>query len=214
MTRTGWIALALVVTAGVLWIVTSWSTRNEPQAAPSETVTVDVPAAAEPIAARAPEEEPAPAAPLDPAPPTPAAEPHEPTAAPSQPDVSPLPPPERTGPVDELKARFEKEPRDSSAGALEKHIEAAFRTSDVPAGLLKSVLCRRTVCRVQTRWTPERAIGFMAGFTRLLMIPPDDPRPRLLDSNLAISPEGEADEGGERLVDVYIARLPDAEPAQ
>jgi hypothetical protein len=82
----------------------------------------------------------------------------------------------------------------------------------VPAGLLKSVLCRRTVCRVETRWAPDRGIGFMSAFTRLLMQAPGADVVRVFDTNLGISPEGEPDAAGVRPVEVYIARLPAAEP--
>jgi hypothetical protein len=96
---------------------------------------------------------------------------------------------------------------------LEKEIEAAFTSSDVPTELLHAVQCRKTVCRVETRWAPERAIGFMAAFTRLLMIPPGSAASRTFDSNLGIAPEGTPDANGVRAVDVYVARLPDSEPA-
>lgn len=68
-----------------------------------------------------------------------------------------MPPPERSGPVAELTHAFAKEPR----------IESEFRKSDVAPGLLKSVLCRESVCRVEVRWTPDRAVAFMSAFTRL-----------------------------------------------
>lgn len=219
MTRNGWIAVALATTAALLWLVTSMKTGGDRPRTSDPTDDAE-PAAAAPVAeAPEAEQQPAPAEPPDPAlpsTPAPAAAPGEqpePAAEeqPTPPPTTPLPPPEKTGPVDELKARFTSEPRDSSAGTFEKRIEAAFKSKDVPAALFKSVLCRQTVCRVETRWTPDRAIGFMSGFTRLLMIPPGSQQPRLFDSNLAISPEGDPDASGERPVDVYIARLPPPE---
>ena len=214
MTRSGWIALALATTAAILWLVTSLSTRGDRPAA-SDSTGVDEPELAPPAEPEPRADQPAQAAP--PTAPAPAAEPEEqpdePADPPSQePPTSPLPPPEKSGPVDELKARFASEPRDSAAGTFEKKIEAAFRHDDVPAGLVKSVLCRRTVCRVETSWTPDRAIGFMTGFTRLLMTPPGADVPRPFDSNLGISPEGEPDASGVRAVDVYLVRVPPPEP--
>jgi hypothetical protein len=214
MTRNGWIAVALATTAALLWLVTSLGTGDRTSAsdpAGAEPAGGVEPALPEPDPQPAPAEPAAPpTAPTAPAPTEPAA-PAAP-AAPARPAEPPpeaqLPPPEKTGPVDELKARFASEPRDSSAGALEKHVEAAFRNDDVPAGLLKSVLCRRTVCRVETRWAPERAIGFMSAFTRLLMQAPGADVVRVFDSNLGISPESEPDANGVRSVDVYIARMP------
>ena len=84
----------------------------------------------------------------------------------------------------------------------------------MPSGLLKSVLCRQTVCRIETRWTPARGIGFMSAFTRLLMTPPGTEPPKLFDPNLGVSPEGEAGADGTRAVDVYLARLPPTDPAR
>ncbi len=200
------IVLALAATAAALWFVTSLSVSSgrPPASQPS--------ADAEPPTGAQPEE-----APVQPKPAEPATQPTATTAAaprPAPPPPAKLPPPEKTGPADELKARYASDRRDASAGELEKEISAAFVSADVPASLLHSVSCRATVCRVETRWAPDRGIGFMSAFTRLLMIAPDDPTPRLFDTNLGISPEGAPDAVGVRAVDVYLARLPQTEPAR
>jgi hypothetical protein len=211
MTRTSWAVVAVVLTAALLWIVTGWPTRNQGSHRSDEADdALAPPAAAEPAAPT----ERAPAAsiaqpgvaPSAPAAPTAPAAPAAPADPEPEPQVADLPAPEQTGPVDELKALFASEPRDSAAGSFEKQIEAAFRGSEIPPGLLKSVLCHNTVCRVETRWNPESAIGFMAAFTRLMMAP--DGRPAgLFDSGLAVSPEGEPDAHGTRAVDVYLKRI-------
>ena len=215
MSRNVSIALALAVTAALLWLVTSLKVGGGRPSAPEPS------AYAGPVGGAEPEEptpEPTPTeAPAEPAAATPVSKaPAAPAAAPrpAVPTTTPLPAPQKTGPVDELKARFARDPRDAAAGTLETQIEAAFKSDDVPAALLHSVTCRATVCRVETRWAPDRGIGFMSAFTRLLMLLPDDPTPRLFDTNLGVSPESAPDASGVRAVDVYIARLPQTEPAR
>jgi hypothetical protein len=213
MRQTGWIAVALVGTAAVLWMLMGWPTGRPPRAAPSSAggAPVDEALVAEPP----PSEPEPPAAAAPPAAADPSAKPAP--RAPSEPEPAPaanLPPPEKTGPVDELKARFANESRDPRASDLEKSIEAAFKNDDVPAALLGSIECRRSVCKVETRWSADRAIGFMSAFTRLLMLPPGSTTPQVFDTNLAVSPEGAPDANGVRTVDVYLARLAPAEPAR
>jgi hypothetical protein len=109
----------------------------------------------------------------------------------------PIPPPEASGPIAELKQAFETEPRDSAAQVPESRIQSEFKRSDVPAGLLKSVLCRKSVCKVSTLWTPERAVGFMGAFMRLS--PEFGP--------LALDPHGPVAPQQELPIDVYLPRL-------
>jgi hypothetical protein len=209
--------VALVLAAALLWIVTGWQTRDQGSHRSDEIDDAVAPsAAADPAAPseRAPAANiaqpgvapSAPSVPTAPAAPIAPAAPAAPIVREPAPPVADLPAPEKTGPVDELKALFASEPRDSAAGSFEKQIEAAFRGNEVPPGLLKSVLCHSTVCRVETRWSPERGIGFMAAFTRLMMAPDGRPAGQF-DSGLAVSPEGEPDAHGTRAVDVYLKRI-------
>ena len=118
----------------------------------------------------------------------------------------PIPPPQTSGPVTELKAAFENEPRDSAARTPESRIESEFKRTEMPAGLLKSVMCRKTVCRVETVWSPARAEGFMGAFMRLI----SDFKP-----TLALDTHGAPDAQGDLRIDVYLERLdPDAKPAE
>jgi len=218
MTRTSWLVVAVALTAALLWVVTVWKTRDDGDHRADELEVELAPGAApQPEAPAAPAPSPTVAAPVEPAAPSDVTR-TEPTPAPGDPSQPPdetqLPPPEKSGPVDELKQQFASEPRDSGATVFEKQIETAFKSSDVPPQLLGSVLCHRTVCRVQTRWTPARAMGFMAAFTRLMMGP--DGRPSgTFDGGIAVSPEGEADQHGELAVDVYLKRLtPEQQAAQ
>jgi hypothetical protein len=84
-------------------------------------------------------------------------------------------------------------------------IQEAFRRPEA-TGLLKGVLCRSSVCKVETRWTPARAAGFMGAFMNLVASPDGAPS-RKFDHEIAISPEGAPDTNGERAIDVYLKRI-------
>ncbi|HKU41908.1 MAG TPA: hypothetical protein VJR89_27310 [Polyangiales bacterium] len=121
----------------------------------------------------------------------------------------PIPAPVRSGPVDELKRAFESEPRASTGARIEAAIEAQFRRADIPAGLLESVMCRTTVCRVETRWSPERAEGFMGAFMRLMQ---PEGTASLFDEKLAISPEADVGPDRSQAIDVYLKRAAASAP--
>lgn len=214
MTRTAWIVLAVAAAAVVLWLAASIRSGGDARAPESSLDEAQPPPAVEDAPLEVPAFDPEPAAEPPAAAASPvAAEPARHIAREEAPPKGQLPAPEKSGPVDELAARFASDPRDAAAGTFEREIEAAFKSDDVPAALLQSVTCRSTVCKVETRWTHERAIGFMSAFTRLLMLAPDSVEPRLFDTNLGISPQGDADANGIRAVDVYIARLPQGQAA-
>jgi outer membrane biosynthesis protein TonB len=207
--RNIWLTIALVCGAAAIW----WAMLWEPAAQDAE----------EPVA-EAPVAEPAPAPAAVPTPPSPTPSAEAPAAPPANapsadPPASPtqqaapapeeqIPAPERTGPVDALKAAFASEPRDSKAVEPETAIQAAFRRPDAN-GLLKSVLCRSSVCKVETRWTPARAAGFMGAFMNLVASPDGTPSHQF-DHEIAISPEGAADTNSERAIDVYLKRVDSA----
>jgi hypothetical protein len=84
-----------------------------------------------------------------------------PPPAPS-PDA-PEPPPER-GPIapdtrgffiDAIQAQYEQAARESDAAGLETKLRAFLREREVPASALKSVLCRKAICKLELYWRPE-----------------------------------------------------------
>lgn len=192
------VVLCLIAGAALAWWAAT-SSGPQPSAAtgadqPSEPLPVAPPASTRARTPTAAEPERAPAAPSAPSPNTNAqAEPAHAAA---------IPPPARSGPVDEWKQLYATEPRASGVASLEAAIQEQFHRPEVPPGLLKSALCRTTVCRVETRWTPERAEGFMSAFMHLIAVP-DGGQGRF--TQLAISPEGNAD--GTYAIDVYV-RIP------
>jgi hypothetical protein len=192
------VAGVLALGLALIWALLSWDPVDR---SPETQTTV----------ATAPEPAPAPTGPVvQPAAPTkPLAQAPEPPAAapkpasdptPSQ-DESTWPIPESSGPLEELKRAFDQEPRASSAVAAEAAIHTGFEGPAVKPGLLESVLCRTTVCRVRMRWTRDRALGFMAGLMYVVTDPVDGLR---FDQNLAIDHPAEPNAAGERTIDVYI----------
>lgn len=107
--------------------------------------------------------------------------------------------------MDEYKSLYEREVRDSGAIEFEQEIEAAFRTKQIPSGLLESAVCRRSVCRVRTRWSADHAEGFMMALTALLIVDPEAETAPRFDPILAIDPENEP-EDRTQLVSVYFRR--------
>jgi hypothetical protein len=191
----------------LVWLAITWSPVERqggveaPLPSPTAEAPAPRPAATAPSTPAAPPRQPAPPAPEPPQPSAAAT----PEAQPSN-KTTPLPPPQRSGRVDELEKRFRTEPRDSAAPSAESAIEASFRRPEVPPGLLKSVQCRATVCRVETRWTSERAVGFMAAFMNLVL-PKEGQPPPPFSQNLAISPADKPDADGSLAVDVYVERV-------
>jgi hypothetical protein len=215
VTRTHWLAIAVALVVALIWFAVGWPQQQaervvdpgSEQASPSppQPAVHDVPpTSAAPEARRAVE------------PTEPAATPGSETArTPDEPATNTTPrsnirSPERTGPVDELTRLFASEPRSSGAANVEALIEAPFRRPEIPAGLLKSASCRSTVCKVETRWSPEGAQGFLSAVMRLVASP--DGQPAAFDHNLAISPEGEASPDGSRAINVFLKRVAAAAP--
>jgi hypothetical protein len=196
--------LAVVVGLALVWWVATLNLGAEPDDPDAELAAAPIPSEARvapPAAANT-----AASASAEPPTETPAAAKNEATAEPSaEPQASPeveIPVPERSGPVDELQRAFEHEPRASSGARFEAAIEEQFRRPEVRAGLLKSVICRTTVCRIETRWSPERAEGFMGALMHLVADPSG--AETMFDSQLGISPEANVGPDGTWSIEVYL----------
>ena len=197
------LTIALVLGAAAIWWAVLWEPTardaEEPAAVAPVTEPAAVPTPPPSERAEAPIAPPVDAPRADP-PPSPSPTQQDAPSAPEQ-----IPAPERTGPVDERKAAFASEPRDSNATEPETLIQEAFRRPDA-TGLLKGVLCRSSVCKIETRWTPARAAGFMGAFMSLVASPDGAPSLKF-DHEIAISPEGAPDSSGEQAIDVYLKRI-------
>ena len=50
----------------------------------------------------------------------------------------------------------------------ETAVQAAFQSPDVPPGLLKSVLCHQTVCKIEVHWSAHHEPGYMGAMMRVV----------------------------------------------
>lgn len=204
-----WLTLGgILLTAVLLWFAVMPAARPETAGNPPASAVHEAAEEQgdEPATPAQPQAAPAPAGPIQ-QPPT--AAPALPPAAPAALPGSPPPPkpttyrPVSSGPVAQLKQTFESEPRESNASVAEAKIQAAFRLPHVPAELFRSVLCRKTVCRVIVNWKAERATGEMVALMNLL---------REFGSQVGYEPIGEMTPGGEQELHVYMTRSPGLPP--
>jgi hypothetical protein len=108
------------------------------------------------------------------------------------------------GPVEEYRSAFEREPRGSGNAALESEIRAAFTRPGAPAGLLGAALCRKTICKVEVRWSPDRTGEYVAAMT---LLSPN------FDREIAVVSHPKANKDDLRVIDVYMKRGA-ADPAE
>lgn len=122
---------------------------------------------------------------------------NEPTGAAAQ--LAPLPKPQ--GPINELKAAFDSEPRDALwAKDAEAKIATVFAGEAMPESLLDKSACQKTVCRVDVTWSQENAAPYLDAVDELH---------KVFGADYAIAPQAPADEeeGEDALaVHVYVMR--------
>jgi hypothetical protein len=195
------IVLLMLALAGLSWAIVVWP-GPEPElsaeAAPGATPIANP----EPPPSVAVTPEPsAPEAPSEPAPLN-----AQPAAAPSAPVAAEIPtddPPlfdREMGPVAEYKERFASEPRDSAANDAEQQVRDAFKLTDSASPVFRTVLCRKTVCKIEVRLTPDQLGAYVAGMGRLT---------QNFDKKLAYTRT--AEHAGQVSLEVYAQRLPQAE---
>lgn len=136
MGRTGWVAAAFLVAAGVA----SWLTL--PRAAQDAEPEADVDGAFE-------------------------ASVKEPLHAGHEATPVLLASAERVSAKQALDQRFETDPHDEAAPRVESTVQAAFARDDVAAELLKSVSCRKTLCKLSVRMSKARIGGYNAAMHTL-----------------------------------------------
>ena len=164
-----WVLVSLAGAAGtLLWVMATWPL-------PPEVETSEQPAADL-------DPEPAPDAGLPPPPPPIEPSPVSIVSAPPatstvQPSAAAGESPEteadrifsrENGPVEEYKAQFEREPRDSAATEAEQVLRGAFALKDSARPVFRAVLCRETICRIETRLSTETLGAYVAAMTRIV----------------------------------------------
>lgn len=105
-------------------------------------------------------------------------------------------PPMRQGPVEELAKRFAGESRGETSDADDKRIREAFTDPTIPPELLHGAECRRSVCRVELRWSPQTDVAYVLGLTRAV---------GSFSAALGIEGAGEPDSSGVRPLIVYFS---------
>lgn len=203
--------LAIVI---LIWAVAVWPTAHAPV---SIADPERAPEPREPVRGSTPVVEPAappptPSAPAEPVPaevperkvfvaPVMRAPPAHPAAEPTEPaDLGvPLSRMEQ-GPVAEYTQQFQHEPRDSAAIVTERQIRSAFAPESGSAGVLRDVLCRQTICRIEIRMSKESLGSYVAGMGRISST---------FDRAYAYSREGPVVDGMQTVA-VYAKRLPPA----
>lgn len=181
-----WIALVVAFAIASWWLALAGPDRDDDALATD--LSEPPPPAAEPPPRPAPAPAPVPAIP-EPEAPEPAPAPPAPQTAVAkrvpEPTDSIIPiPPDTRGFVDALEGRFNEDPRDSGATEVETWLRKLFQGPRMPAGMLKSVLCRQTVCKLEIQWIPPydpvyrhvmaQLIGDNAKFLATRAGPPDD----------------------------------------
>jgi hypothetical protein len=188
----------------VLALIAVWWLAISPVPTPHEPAAVSG-SGAMPIRAVAPVAGQAAVAHAEPAPPKPVEAPSAPVeAAPTQAEAPSTTkphetPPTRQGPVEELARRFAGESRGASSDADDKRVRDAFTDPTIPPSLLHSAECRRSVCRVELRWSPKDDVAYVLGLTRAV---------GSFSAALGIEGAGEPNADGVRPLVVYFSQNP------
>jgi hypothetical protein len=163
-----WLAIAAVVGGGLLW----FALTRKPTKLPVTTERGELEATAAP----APVALPAPAAQGTAPAPTPSFGPPPVTSAKLASAAEP--PPARGA----LEAAFEREVPDATAAQAEARVREIFKQQPDSDIVFRHVICTRSVCKIDLRWSPELSDSYNGGlikvveeFSRELALEPEDP---------------------------------------
>lgn len=200
------LGLLLIAMCGLWWLAVSRPERTAttdggPSSEPEAADTAIAPDPTQPAGWAAPPAAPrqrektanSPSASTEPAPintPEPEA-----TRSDSPTQVAQVAAPQKQGPVEELAQRFAGESRDSSSPSADERVKSAFDDPAIPDDTLRTVECRRSVCRAELRWSPERDAAYVLGLTRAV---------GSFEAPLGINEAGPADADGLRPLVVYF----------
>lgn len=160
-----WLA-AIVVFALMLWWLALAAPDDTQDDVASNEPASPPPSAAEPAPART--TQPAePAAKVAPAlAPAPAVTDPTPESPPERDPNAPIPPDTR-GFTDALAGAFDSSERDRDAGSVEAALQRFFRASSLPASAFRTVVCHKTVCRLELYWRAEYDKAYRAAMDEL-----------------------------------------------
>lgn len=152
-----WLAALLAFAIMFGWLALAERDESEAEDVPSAPVEPAAPprAAATPAEpalvaqSRTPPRAPEPAATTGPAAPASPAEPEAPA------EHAPIPPDTRGFFVDAIVDSYERDSRASDAAGIETELRAYFRDRELPAAALRTVVCRKAICKVDLYWRAE-----------------------------------------------------------
>jgi len=177
-------AMAVVALLG-WWVLGPWESKTRPRTTAVTDRTHDPATRVEPLAL--PDR---PAAASPPAAKPPIAIP-QPTAAASSPAAS-------LKPRSALQAAFEREVPDSTAAQAEERIRAIFKAQPHFDVVFRHVLCTRSVCRLDLRWSPELSDAYNGGLIKVV---------EEFSREITFEPDGELDMARMPLpMNIYVAR--------
>ena len=162
---------AALIVGALLWIVVAWPVLREPPE--SSAVALPVPSAPAEvaevhIATHAPEQERAKADPPAASAAVPAIEAR--SDVPAMGDQHLLVMEEMfsqpQGPLEAYRQSHQAEPRDSGANEAEARVRAAFEPEQPGYWLLRSELCRQTICRLELNWRAWEMSSYVAAMRR------------------------------------------------
>lgn len=106
--------------------------------------------------------------------------------------------PGKLGPVEELKAAYQSDPRDPEAGATEERIRGHLKQDEIPEGLVRRVSCVKSACKIEVNWTSDHRQGYMIAMMTLISH---------VSEQVAAEPVGDIDGQTVHPVDVYVSRV-------
>lgn len=134
-------------------------TRSEPDKDSSDVITAHVTAGSEAKTAASAMVPPVAEKKVE-SPPQPSALPDELTA--EEKTLEAARPPVKSGPLEELKRAFNRESADAGSRDTEQQIRTLFGAEYIPVEMLRSINCRKTVCKVSVYWTKDNPLSYMA----------------------------------------------------
>jgi hypothetical protein len=106
-------------------------------------------------------------------------------------------PPKSSGAVDVLKRAYAQESSDASSREIEQQIRSLFGAEYLPIEMLRSITCRKTVCKISVYWTKDNPLSYMVLVMKVGYQQSDV---------FAIESASEPDREGRLPVDVYVIR--------
>jgi hypothetical protein len=106
-------------------------------------------------------------------------------------------PPARTGPLEELARAYNMESADASSRDSEQQIRTLFGAEYLPVEMLRSISCRKTVCKVSVYWTKDNPLSYMALAMKVV---------HQQSQVIAIESAPESDREGRLPVEFYVLR--------